>query len=380
MKIFDNLMELCTSSDPGKFFYEDFISLLGTNCRIFSYNYTSYSDWLKEDALECRGIMFEIDGDGNPIRIMSRPMEKFFNLEENPMTIGLDLSSVEYGMVKADGSLVSTYIDNDMLFMKSKCSLTSDQALAATGIMNDFDNVGLRDRCIELAKQGFTLNFEYVSPDNRIVLQYQEKELVLLNVRHNETGEYIKYSDILADPVLRKYLVAKADIDYSNPNWVDDIRLLEGIEGFVFVMESGQKFKLKTEWYSDLHGMRDSFAKNEDLFETIVAGAADDIKALFSSDEYSVKKIEAFEAVHLNFLKDSLETIQEKYSRLTGKDRKTFAVTAQEEFNKDNQSYLLGVFMQTYSGGIDMSTIIDKLNETFIKNCSSFVPEEYKTA
>ncbi|WP_333997418.1 RNA ligase, partial [Pseudomonas aeruginosa] len=68
-----------------KFFYKDFTSPFGTQFRIFSYNFASYTDWCLDDALECRGIMFEIDENG-PVRIASRPMEKFFNLNETPFT------------------------------------------------------------------------------------------------------------------------------------------------------------------------------------------------------------------------------------------------------------------------------------------------------
>ncbi len=77
-------------------------------------------------AQKFRGIMFEMDGD-TPIRIASRPMEKFFNLNENPMTMGIDISDVEYIMDKADGSLVSSYVDDGYLYLKSKTSLYSDQ-------------------------------------------------------------------------------------------------------------------------------------------------------------------------------------------------------------------------------------------------------------
>ncbi|UQJ95715.1 RNA ligase 1 and tail fiber attachment catalyst [Klebsiella phage CPRSB] len=36
---------------------------MGTPVRIFNYRMASYTDWLKPGALECRGIMFEMDGD-----------------------------------------------------------------------------------------------------------------------------------------------------------------------------------------------------------------------------------------------------------------------------------------------------------------------------
>ena len=204
-ELFNNLMELCKDSQR-KFFYSDDVSASGRTYRIFSYNYASYSDWLLPDALECRGIMFEMDGE-KPVRIASRPMEKFFNLNENPFTMNIDLNDVDYILTKEDGSLVSTYLDGDEILFKSKGSIKSEQALMANGILMNINHHRLRDRLKELAEDGFTANFEFVAPTNRIVLAYQEMKIILLNVRENETGEYISYDDIYKDAILRPYLV-----------------------------------------------------------------------------------------------------------------------------------------------------------------------------
>lgn len=126
IELYDNLMKLCAESEKGKFFYTDFVSPFETKFRIFSYNYASYSDWLLDDALECRGIMFEMDADG-PVRIAARPMEKFFNLGENPLTMDINMDEVALVMTKADGSLVSTYMDQTNIAFKSKGSIKSSR-------------------------------------------------------------------------------------------------------------------------------------------------------------------------------------------------------------------------------------------------------------
>ena len=85
-ELFDNLMALQDPNDISKFFYKDVVTQPGTKCRIFSYNYAAYSDWLLPGALESRGIMFELDENDQPVRIMARPMEKFFNYAEFDVT------------------------------------------------------------------------------------------------------------------------------------------------------------------------------------------------------------------------------------------------------------------------------------------------------
>lgn len=375
-ELFKNLMALCDPKDQSKFFYRDSRTPLGTHFRVFSYNYASYSDWLLQDALECRGIMFEITTEGEPVRIMSRPMEKFFNLNETPFTMNLDLTKIAYFMDKADGSLISTYADNGILCAKSKTSVISEQAIAANAILSDIDHEPLYKRALELAEAGFTLNFEYVAPDNRIVLPYDRKALILLNIRDNETGEYVSHKDIIADAVLRPYFVKVFTGLTDVEDDINRIRAVEGIEGYVFVMEDGLKFKLKTDWYVALHRTKDSITKNESLFEAVVSGGSDDLRSLFEADPWALTKIETFEKIYLTYLRTSIDTLNDLYKELAGKDRKTFATTAQVRL-KDSP-YLFGVLMKAFEKGIDMETIVPTLGTVFIKNFKAFVPEEYK--
>lgn len=378
-ELFKNLMALIDPDDISKFFFKDFKTQLGTKCRIFSYNYASYSDWLKPGALEARGIMFELDAKDQPVRIMARPMEKFFNLEENPFTMDLDLSGLEYAMTKADGSLISTYTEQGLLFTKSKTSISSTQAIEAKQLLINVYYRELADRALELAEAGFTCNFEYVAPNNRIVLNYDEKDLILLNVRNNETGEYVPISELKADPVLRKYLI---DVypprdDVNAEEMIEEIRKMVDIEGFVFQHETGLKFKLKTEWYSNLHRVKDTLNNNEALFTVVVAGGSDDMKSLFA-DEQSRTKIEEFELIFLEYLKNTSNLIFTLNSDLKGLDRKTFAQTAQNVLREKNQLELFGVMMELFKGANHDDTI-NNINRVFMKNYKQYVPEKYLT-
>ncbi|MFT2622132.1 RNA ligase, T4 RnlA family, partial [Escherichia coli] len=74
---------------------------------------------------------------------------------------------------------------------KSKTSIKSEQAVEASAMLASIEHLDLAEALIDLAKDGFTANFEYCSPQNRIVLSYPKKMLVLLNVRENDTGEYV---------------------------------------------------------------------------------------------------------------------------------------------------------------------------------------------
>ena len=318
--------------------------------------------------------MFEMMND-KPVRIAARPMEKFFNLNETPFTMNLDLSKAQYMLTKADGSLVSSFMDGMLLRFKSKSSIKSEQAHAATAILTMPQHEALLARLIDLSNEGFTANFEYVAPDNRIILPYQERELILLNIRDNDTGEYVDYEDIYADGVLRQYLVEAQPVPEGD--FVSDIRKMEGIEGFVFVMEDGLRFKLKTEWYCALHHTKDSITKNDRLYEVIVANAVDDLKGMFVDDPYSLNKINVFEQIYVNYLGAAFELCHETYAALRGKDRREYAIEAQTIVNKADMPMLFSVIMAMYTGGCDNEKLLAGVNKMFLKNLKQFIPKEY---
>jgi T4 RnlA family RNA ligase len=378
-ELFDNLMALQDPNDISKFFYKDVVTQPGTKCRIFSYNYAAYSDWLLPGALESRGIMFELDANDQPVRVMARPMEKFFNLEENPFTMDLDLSQLEYAMTKADGSLISTYVDQGYLYTKSKGSISSSQAIESKQLLLDINYKPLAERALELAKDGFTCNFEYVAPNNRIVLNYAKKDLILLNVRHNETGEYVPMAELQKDPVLRNYLIdvypPREDIDANE--MIKEIREMVDIEGFVFQHASGLKFKLKTEWYSNLHRVKDTLNNSEALFMVVVAGGSDDMKSLFT-DDLSRTKIESFETAFLDYLKKTSNFVFDLQRQLIGSDRKTYAIECQTILRNTDQLELFGVMMELYKGA-DQEQTIKNINVVFMKNYKKYVPAGFET-
>lgn len=374
-ELFTNLMNL-VDENAVSFFFKDTVTRNGTNVRIFSYHFAQYSDWIKPDALECRGIMFELDEDKNPVRIKCRPMEKFFNRDENPFTMNLDLSKVTEMMSKADGSLISTFDDNGILGVKSKTSLISQQAVESLQLLWDIRYKELRERCLELSQAGFTCNFEYVSPSNRIVLNYDEAQLILLNVRDTVSGEYVSTSMLRSDPILTRYLVEVYKMNNFSESDVEEIRASTGIEGYVFVMEDGMKFKLKTDWYSSLHRVKSSIESPKNLFMAIAYGNSDDLKPMFS-DEPSLTKIETFEKIFLNYMNDSSEDIQHCITLISGKNRKDYVFAVQDYLKTSLRPELFSIAMQAYDGR-ELSALIERVVDVFIANHQKYIPEQYK--
>jgi len=334
---YTELMALCGSDDA--FFFKD-CEKDGISYRIFNYRLVSYTQFQKPSALNCRGIMYDVTDPTAP-RLVSLPMQKFFNYEEG----GVDHSAHQIGciMEKMDGSLISTYIHQGELAFKSKGSLTSSQAISATKYVND--RPALKDAILDGVSKGFTLNFEYTSPENRVVVPYQDERLTLLSARCNSTFENYFGSALTRFQGLVPYIVEPQDgCTISHRELVESVRARTEGEGVV--VEIGERLvKIKSDRYLLLHQTKDSVNSSKRLFEAIIEEATDDLRSLFADDPYVLAKIAAMEAKVqpiFNHIVNTVETFYETNKSLTRKD---FAIKVQAEFPQ-----FMGMIMGLFTG------------------------------
>ena len=151
------------------------------------YNYSNLAmftpgAWDNPAVMVCRGLITDTDGN-----VVARPYTKFFNSNQPEALISLpDLESPVEVTDKEDGSLaILHYAANGELRVATRGSFQSDQAIAATEWVRT-SQAGL---AVELP-EGFTPLFEWVGPDNRIVLSYDENELILLGGVDISSGTY----------------------------------------------------------------------------------------------------------------------------------------------------------------------------------------------
>ena len=364
--LFDNLMNLC-SDDSNTFFFVDTTSSMQSKFRIFSYYIASYSEWLKPDALECRGIMFELDDNNNPIRIAARPPKKFFNLFENPFTEDIKDDQVGLAFKKEDGSLISSFIDKGELFLKSKGSLFSQQVLDSQKWLYDERRKPLLDCLKWYAENGITINMEWVSPDNRVVLTYEEPRLIILNARHNITGEYIDLEDLAKDQTINQYMVDNHPFETIN-ELIKEVQELKDQEGYVVYNSKGAEpvFKIKCPWYVHLHSVKSSVSSDKNLWEAVAEGVSDDIKALFETDKASLDRIAKFESIYKKQFSFVYKTAIDIYNKLRGNSRKDYAIESQSILNEIGYPQLFNIVMRLYLNGPDES-IVDLIKEHLVK-------------
>lgn len=345
--LFDNLMALC---HPGQeaFYYVD--QSYGSDVyRIFLYRLASYTEFQQPGALESRGHTFRLNPDGTMAALASMPMNKFFNHGENPFVMNLDLSTIEEVMDKLDGSLISTVhvSDDGEFFLKSKGSFYSTQAQAATKLLHSDEYFELRAFCIASMLYGYTVNMEYMAPDNRIVIGYMEPTLKVLNVRSNWDGSYIaRDAYVLSD----KFRVAVHPKPECGDTWLQSVyKSQDDIEGFVARLACGTWFKVKTEKYCALHHTKDSITIPRRLFEACVNGGADDLRAMFATDALAMKQIDEMdEKVRklYNRLHMNVYAFHASYKHM---ERKDYAILGQKDETTQSDG-TFGLVMNLYLG------------------------------
>lgn len=251
-------------------------------------------DWSNEWTRQARGII--LDGDSN---IVSRPYEKFFNYLELDWREDLDedikmLSKWEkepYTVIeKLDGSLavVSQY--------KGELLYTSSGSLQGKfpHMFKEWFDKNLKPRQkrnLKSLTETYTLLFEYVGPNNRIVVPYKKNQMILHGVIHTQTGRE------LFDEAPFKKIADDIGVETANRMGQIELETLMRVkrqdftdnlfEGFVVRFDSGKRLKIKTDHYVELHsdytlgfGAVDTKNKTKLYIEKINNGTIDDLLAI----------------------------------------------------------------------------------------------------
>ncbi len=199
------------------------------------YNYTDraqYSQTWNNETRLCRGLVVDETG-----LVLARPFPKFWNLSEHASPDLPDIPDETFTVTdKVDGSLIVAYPHHGELAVNTRGSFTSDQALAAREWLAEYSWT---------ITKGETWLFEWIAPDNRIVVDYgQRRECVLLDVIDNATGRSIK-SLSSRHPFAEAESIPETDLD-SLPD-------RENAEGYVVRFESGMRVKVKHPRYVEIH-------------------------------------------------------------------------------------------------------------------------------
>lgn len=248
---------------------------------------------------ECRGIIFDAEGN-----LISRPFHKFFNIGEREETQlhNIDLSQPHVIMEKMDGSMIRPirfFDENDVEVIRlgTKMGVT-DTALAADEYLQTLSQGDRYARAyfmIQMVRQGMTPLFEFVSPDNRIVIEYAEADLVLLAIRENRSGRYLEIDEMrkLARDSGFTIVPTYGSVEGSLDEYIARQRGREGREGDI-IRVGPNFYKVKNDWYVRIHKVKDKIRSDRHILALLLENELDDLYPHLDERDYN--RVKAYES------------------------------------------------------------------------------------
>lgn len=331
---------------------------------VFDYMLNNSETFNCSVSKEMRGIAFDpITGE-----CVSRPFHKFHNLNEN---LDYTADKFDFGqghviMDKLDGSMIRT--------IKTKTGFVLGTRAGETDVSRDATKsltVGHVDLINQLIDQ-WTLMFEYVGPDNQIVLFYNEPKLILTAIRNNTTGQYVSFEDLRA--LAQEYNVPLVDV-YQSPSSINELSAFvkdwKGVEGVVVRFDDGQMVKIKAEEYVLQHRAVSNIVNEKDVVKMLIDNTLDDVIPLLSADRQT--QIKTF-ADSLNAAISGLS--QEIFDLFVSNfvpDRKEFAAFA---VTTDFSQFMFKLHSLALDPNRSLANrspiaVVTMLREQLVKHCSS---------
>ena len=219
---------------------------------LFKYNQIA-SDFSQEICKEARGLILDTQDN---FRVVRYAFKKFFNVDEG-FAAKLDWDTA-VATEKIDGSIMSVWYGRGKWRLSTNGTIDAFKAeLAGVGPYKTFGD--LFESVLPLynfksLSGNYCYTFELVSPYNKVVIDYPKTKVYLLSIRNLLTFEEVPEMDMMD-------FSAHMNVDRPqgyNLNNEDDYRQLvasmpEGHEGIVVRDAAGNRVKIKTLLYFEMH-------------------------------------------------------------------------------------------------------------------------------
>jgi RNA ligase len=256
----------------------EFVILDRGDYQVIDYVYQDQDTFEHPELMECRGIKFCRDG-----LILARPFRKFFNFGERGSDLPLHREHII--TTKLDGSMIHpVLIANKHLFLHTRKGHT-DVAKQAERYMLSCDISYVRF-CKAMLRGGWTPIFEYIGPNNRIVLRYEWEDMILLALRHTVEGHIMSYKTMSV--MAAQYhvpVVENLGAIQDRDAFVKGARNLEDAEGYVVYYTDGYMVKIKAEDYVMKHRALDDMSSKKKVVALCTQGFMDDVLPVLSQED-----------------------------------------------------------------------------------------------
>jgi RNA ligase len=231
---------------------------------------------------ECRGITFDTKGN-----LICRKYHKFFNVGEKEETQLNKVNLYEPHIVleKLDGSCVIPQPSPDGFVLTTKAGVTEISQQAEVFVA---DKPHYAKFIHSMFDGKLTPIFEWVSRKNRIVVDYENDNLILTAIRNTEMGHYLPYFNMLDLAEHWNIPVVQAVDGLAVQNielFVKQIREWEDSEGVVLRFNTGHMVKIKSDQYVLRHKTKDAINQEKNVLQTILNDSVDDLVPLLTPED-----------------------------------------------------------------------------------------------
>lgn len=274
------------------------------------------SDFSKQEVKASRGTQLQILDDGT-IDVVSHSFDKFHNYGESNAA-KINWKKKIWAREKVDGSLIKYYYDpyDNIMVFSTNNSFGVDADLPGKDLigcpyqtfgdlisvivsgLNEeiFTTVNYYGKKMWFPTQEWTLYFELVSLWNRVVVKYDQPELILLGARNNVTHE-----EITPEQAKKMFKIKNIrtpicyELSSKTPEEiVEFVKTFDANrEGIVVQDEDFNRVKIKGEAYLSIHKMKDNSGQMSfnHCFAAIQTGVIDDILANFPEYDTQINEI-----------------------------------------------------------------------------------------
>lgn len=314
-------------------------------------------DWRRK-YYHLRSVMTDLNGN-----ILCSGFPKFKNYGEDPASDKEVERIISSGNVvvpeKLDGSLIIRTVINGVVNIRTRGSHTVSEEFS--GVMSL-----VKEKHSILLDNSFnpesTLLFEFCSPQNKIVVDYEEPQLILLGEMIYSKNNMPSFSgDINKLSALASNIGCKMPKLYSMPSNLSDIisevKTWKGVEGVVVwaKRKDGSYIltKIKSEDYLAIHRLKFNFTKRN-AFLIFYLKSITDINSLkdhlynIGLDWEVVSEAESYLNEYLNAVnsvKQRISEISYQISRDLSLDRASFAKKYSKIMSSEDFSLAINIFL-----------------------------------
>lgn len=318
---------------------------------------------------EFRGLKFDLEGN-----LICRPWHKFFNVGERAETSleNIDVSKNHIILEKLDGSMIAPFMVDHGIIWGTKMGKTEVSDQVVQWLLQSDKLMDYQYFVIDAIQKGYTPIFEWCSNYQRIVLDYPESNLILIGMRHMHTGVYLNYTKLVSAgqhwgiPVVQCTRVFDP-IEKLSEQFLEYTRKIQNAEGFVIKFDDGHMYKIKSDWYCELHRVKSEINYERGVVSLLINGGMDDLKSLMPVNDR--QRIENYETAFANMLAEKTVHVIHLSKMIAGNKmtRKDYALNIMPTEEKWISNIIFKIWDESND---DVAGVQERIKSFILANCN----------